>query len=294
MADMKKIQENLEKVRMIKEERSSLTTHINLADYIAKKQKNPLANNYLIMEQSILAGDVSTEIFEFIDNEMTKKSEEYNLLKILCLICCVKNGIKSKYYDQIKRDFLQIYGFEELFLWNNLEKINVLKPQESSNYYSDIEKKLKLIYEDVDLNEPNDISYSYSGYAPISVRLIEKAITKGWKNIEDVLYKLPGEYDFPKERLEIGPKIYLVVYIGGITYGELSAIRYLNETMKNRKIIVLTTSMINYKKIFNSLRKGKFQYMPDEAININGNSFDNRKSFKNVLSFEEVNDQINK
>jgi hypothetical protein len=64
--------------------------------------------------------------------------------------------------------------------------------------------------------------------------------------------------------------------------------------MKNRKIIVLTTSMINYKKIFNSLRKGKFQYMPDEAININGNSFDNRKSFKNVLSFEEVNDQINK
>ena len=292
--ELKKIQENLEKVKLIKEERSSLTTHINLADFIAKKQKKPLANNYLIMEQSILAGDVSTEIFEFIDNEMTKKSEEYSLLKIICLISSLKNGIKSKYYDQMKRDFLQIYGFEELFLWNNLEKINVLKPQESSNYYNDIEKKLRLIYEDVDLNEPNDISYSYSGYAPISVRLIEKAITKGWKNIEDVLYKLPGEYDFPKERLEIGPKIYLVVYIGGITYGELSAIRYLNEKMKTRKIIVLTTGMINYKKIFNSLRKGKFQYMPEEAININGNSFDNRKSFKNVLSFEEVNDQINK
>lgn len=294
MDDMKKIQENLEKVKLIKEERSSLTTHINLADYIAKKQKNPLANNYLIMEQSILAGDISNEIYEFIDNEMTKKSEEYNLLKIICLISSLKNGIKSKFYDQMKRDFLQIYGFEELFLWNNLEEINILKPQESSNYYNDIEKKLKLIYEDIDLNEPNDISYSYSGYAPISVRLIEKAITRGWKNIEDVLYKLPGEYEFPKERLEIGNKIYLVVYIGGITYGELSAIRYLNEKMKNRKIIVLTTGMINYKKIFNSLRKGKFQYMPEDIVNINGNSFDNRKCFKNVLSFEEVNDQINK
>ena len=294
MDDMKKIQENLEKVKLIKEERSSLTTHINLADYIAKKQKNPLANNYLIMEQSILAGDISNEIYEFIDNEMTKKSEEYNLLKIICLISSLKNGIKSKFYDQMKRDFLQIYGFEELFLWNNLEEINILKPQESSNYYNDIEKKLKLIYEDIDLNEPNDISYSYSGYAPISVRLIEKAITRGWKNIEDVLYKLPGEYEFPKERLEIGNKIYLVVYIGGITYGELSAIRYLNEKMKNRKIIVLATGMINYKKIFNSLRKGKFQYMPEDIVNINGNSFDNRKCFKNVLSFEEVNDQINK
>ena len=294
MEDMKKIQENLEKVKMIKEERSSLTTHINLADHIAKKQKSPLANNYLLMEQSILAGDISNEIFEFIDNEMTKKSEEYNLLKILCLMCCVKNGIKSKYYDQIKKDFLQIYGFEELFLWNNLEKINILKPQESSSYYNDIEKKLKLIYEDVDLNEPNDISYAYSGYAPISVRLVEKAITKGWKNIEDVLYKLPGEYDFPKEKTEIIPKIFLVVFIGGITYGELSAINYLNDKMKNMKIIVLTTGMINYKKIFNSLRKGIYQYMPDDAVNINGNSIDNRKSFKNVLSFAEVYEQINK
>jgi len=35
--ELKKIQENLEKVKLIKEERSSLTTHINLADYIAKK-----------------------------------------------------------------------------------------------------------------------------------------------------------------------------------------------------------------------------------------------------------------
>ena len=47
------------------------------------------------MEQSILAGDVSNEAFEFIDNELTKKSEEFNLLKILCLISSLKNGIKS-------------------------------------------------------------------------------------------------------------------------------------------------------------------------------------------------------
>ena len=198
MDDMKKIQENLEKVKRIKEERSSLTTHINLADYIAQKQKDPLFKNYLIMEQSILAGDINNDVYEFIDNEMTKQNEEYNILKILCLISNLKNGIKSKLYDQIKRDFIQIYGFQELFLLNNLEKINALKIQEGSNYYNDIEKKLKLINEDVDLNEPNDISYAYSGYAPISIRLIEKAVTKGWKSIEDVLFKLSGEYDFPK------------------------------------------------------------------------------------------------
>ena len=294
MDDMKKIQENLEKVKRIKEERSSLTTHINLADYIAQKQKDPLFKNYLIMEQSILAGDINNDVYEFIDNEMTKQNEEYNILKILCLISNLKNGIKSKLYDQIKRDFIQIYGFQELFLLNNLEKINSLKIQEGSNYYNDIEKKLKLINEDVDLNEPNDISYAYSGYAPISIRLIEKAVTKGWKSIEDVLFKLSGEYDFPKNEKNNLPekKIFLVVFVGGITYGELGAIRYLNSKSKNNKFIVITTSMINHKKIFNSLKRGKYKYFPEDSININGDSTDNKTAFKNVLSFGQVNDQI--
>ena len=299
MDDMKKIQENLEKVKLIKEERSSLTTHINIADNIAQKQKEPIAKNYLIMEQSILAGDVSNEAYEFVDNELTKKSEEFNLLKILCLISSIKNGIKYKIYDQIKREFFQIYGFQELFLWNNLEKANILKKQESSSIYSDIDKKLKLIYENVDLNEPNDISYSYSGYAPILVRLIEKAVTKGWKSIEDVLYKLPGDYNYPKDESEImnNPqdiKYFLLVFIGGITYGELSAIRYLNKSLKNKKFVILTTGMINYKKIFNSLRRGKYDYIPNENPNLNGNSIDNKFIFKEVLSFEKVYDEINK
>ena len=299
MDDMKKIQENLEKVKLIKEERNSLTTHINLADNIAQKQKEPWAINYLVIEQSILAGDISNETFEFIDNELTKKSEEFNLLKILCLISSLKNGIKSKIYEQLKREFLQIYGFQELFLWNNLEKVNILKSQEGSSYYNDIDKKLKLIFEDVDLNEPNDISYSYSGYAPISVRLIEKAITKGWKSIDDVLYKLPGEYEYPKDESEVlkeskDLKYFLLIFIGGITYGELSAIRYLNKKLKNKKFIILTTGMINYKKIFNSLERGKFDYVPDENPKINGDSFENRYVFKDILSFEKVYDEISK
>jgi len=299
MDDMKKIQENLEKVKIIKEERSSLTTHINIADYIAQKQKDPSAKNYLVMEQSILAGDISNETYDFIDNELTKKSEEYNLLKILCLVSSLKNGIKNKIYEQIKRDFLLVYGFQELFLWNNLEKMNVLKGQEGSNYYNDIDKKLKLIYEDVDLNEPNDISYSYSGYAPINARLIEKAVTKGWKSIDDVLYKIPGEYEYPKDESEIIKepkeiKYFLLVYIGGITFGELSAIRYLNQKLKNKKFIIITTDMINYKKIFNSVKRGKFDYIPDENPNMNGDSIDNKHIFKDVVSFGKAYEEYNK
>ena len=268
--DMKKIQENLEKVKLIKEERSSLTTHINIADNIAQKQKEPIAKNYLIMEQSILAGDVSNEAYEFIDNELTKKSEEFNLLKILCLISSIKNGIKYKIYDQIKREFFQIYGFQELFLWKNLEKLGVLKAQDNNNFYSTINKKLNLMSEEeLDTKEQKDTSYVFNGFCPITIRLIEKMIEKGWNGIKDILKEIPGEFKYPDDESEIisqktDKQFILLVFIGGLTYGELAAIRYLNKTIRNKKFIILTTHMINSKKIYDSLKKGKYTYIPQD------------------------------
>jgi hypothetical protein len=45
-----------------------------------------------------------------------------------------------------------------------------------------------------------------------------------------------------------------VVFIGGITYAEIAAIRYLNKSMPNHKYIILTTHITNGKKLIDSLR----------------------------------------
>jgi len=34
--------------------------------------------------------------------------------------------------------------------------------------------------EDVNIANPNDISYAYNGYAPMSIRFIEKLFKAGW------------------------------------------------------------------------------------------------------------------
>jgi hypothetical protein len=39
---------------------------------------------------------------------------------------------------------------------------------------------------------PNDMSYTYSGYAPLSVRLLEKHQVSGWRSIGELLNALPG------------------------------------------------------------------------------------------------------
>ena len=256
--DMRKIQENLVKVKQVQEERGSLANHINLADYISKRQRLPIYKFYLNFEQSMLIGDYPEKLNDFIEDEIGKKADKYNILKIICLESIIHGGIRYRIYDQIKKDFLTVYGYKDLFLWYNLEKMEILKTQDSNYFFSAANTDLHLIYEEIDVNNPNDSSYAYSGYSPICVRLIEKAYKDGWGSIKETLQKIPGETDFPVDESEVTSennekKYFLVVFIGGITYGELAAIRYLNKANKNKKIIVLTTSMISTKKIFNAL-----------------------------------------
>ena len=260
LADLNK--ENLDKEKKV--EKTSLTNHINISDYISREQKLPIFKYYQNYERSILKGELPNKFHEFIEDELSKKTNEFNLLKMICLESLVHSGIKYKIYEQIKKDFLNVYGYQELFLWHNLEKLEILKPQDNNNYYSDANKKLQLIFDNVDVNEPNDISYAYNGYAPMIIRLVEKSISQGgWNSIKDILKKIPGETNFPSDETDIystsvDKQFILLVFIGGITYGELAGIRLLNKKNRNKKFIVLTTGMINNKKIFNSLKKGDF------------------------------------
>ena len=51
---------------------------------------------------------------------------------------------------------------------------------------------------------PNDISYVYSGYAPLSVRLTQVLARPGWRSIEEVLKMLPGPHFEERQQLPAG------------------------------------------------------------------------------------------
>ena len=256
--DVKKLYEDLINVKRVQEEDEPLKNNINLAAYISNSQQIPIKKLYANFESNILLGIIPDKLHDFIDDEISKKADKYTLLKILCLESIIHGGIRYKFYEQFLKDFLDIYGYKNIFLWKNLEKIGVLKTQDNNFFFTNISTELNLIYSDIDVINPNDSSYVYGGYCPIIIRLIEKAFNPGWGAIKEIIKKIPGETNFPLDESEIindnnEVKYFLVVFIGGITYGELAAIRYLNKTFQNKKFVVLTTSMINYKNIFDSL-----------------------------------------
>ena len=257
--------ENKEKLTKEKKmEKASLNNHMSLLEFINKNHVKPIYKFYYNFEKSLLKGELNYKFFDFIDDEMSKKADKYNLLRMLCLENAIHSGIKNKLLEQIKKDFINIYGFEYLFLLHNLEKVGLIKVLDGQNFYNEANKKLQLIYGSVNLNEPNDIAYAYIGYAPITIRLIEKGIAQGgWGSIKDILKKIPGESSYPTDESEIfgnniDKQFILVVFIGGMTYGELAAIRLLNKKNRNKKFIIITTGIINSKKIFKSLQKKEY------------------------------------
>ena len=300
--DLDQIQESMEKIKIVSEERNSLKTQLNLAEHISKTKKLPKEQLFLFYEQTLLLGETPSTFFESIEDEIAIKGDLYKIIRIISLYSLINGGIKNKLYDQIKIDLINIYGFQEIFFLNNLEKLNILKYYNSSNiFYYDLNKKLELINESVDFINPNDTSYSFSGYCPIFIRLIEKAISKGWNIINDLIKKISNEFKFPDDEnkiININKKekdFILLIFIGGITYGELAAIRYLNNSLKNKKFIVLTTGMINSKKIFNSLRLGKYKYLPKDNNYFNiGKNNNTQVKLNDVLTFKDFYEQINK
>jgi len=71
--------------------------------------------------------------------------------------------------------FSQTYGYHHLPLLLSLSRLSLFNkpPTPSPTIFPSLRKPLRLIVDDVDESAPNDISYVYSGYAPVSVRLVQ-------------------------------------------------------------------------------------------------------------------------
>ena len=203
---------------------------------------------------------------------MARKGDPYELLKLFCLENLIYGGVKSKVYDLFKNDFLLTYDEQLFFLIKNLEELKILKKDKSSKLYKICKDNLGLLKLDTNIFYPDDSSYVFSCFCPISIRLIEKAINPGWSAIQkDVLKNFPCKFIFPEDEKPItDPQIdnnfILLVFIGGITYSEIAAIRYLNNCPKYKKykFLIITSNVISGNSFFDGIKSDEI----DEVVDI--------------------------
>ncbi|EXB96214.1 Vacuolar protein sorting-associated protein 33-like protein [Morus notabilis] len=173
--------------------------------------------------------------------------------------------IEAQSYDM--RELLHSYGFEHMGTLNNLEKAGLFRKQETKSNWLTVKRALQLVVEDTDTAIPNDIAYVFSGYAPLSIRLVQHAVRSGWRPIEEILKLLPGPHSDTKrgrfsstssfdnlygssasgDKVADGRRsLVLVVFIGGVTFAEISALRFLSaQEGMAYDLIIGTTKIIS-------------------------------------------------
>ncbi|XP_061564974.1 vacuolar protein sorting-associated protein 33B [Cololabis saira] len=127
-----------------------------------------------------------------------------------------------------------------------------------------LSRKLNLVPksdEEYDLRVPRDMAYIFSGaYVPLSCKLIEQVLERdGWTGLEDVTkllngheFAVTGSNGADVRAKSEAQRIILVMFLGGCTFSEISALRFLGRE-KGYKFIVVTTAITNSSRLLEAL-----------------------------------------
>lgn len=186
-----------------------------------------------------------------------------------------------------RRLILEGYGYQHILTLHKLAKLQLVLPRSSplagmipmagnadaagsKTNYTYLRQQLRLIVDEVKEDDPNDISYVYSGYAPLSIRLVQSILQKqylikitkgnnaasasaaisagtaqGWHGFDDAVKHVRGRtfYELQKgEDKAVKARALLsgggekqtvfVVFVGGITFTEIAALRFIAQQEK--------------------------------------------------------------
>lgn len=264
------------------QEQQSARIHTGLAEDIIKHTRTDLFKGLLEVQQNLAAGADPSSQSDRIEELVARDAPLRETLRLLCIYSCISGGIKPRDFDHFRRLILQGYGHQHLLTLNNLEKLQLFLSRSSplagmipmsgsvgsngtKTNYGYLRKPLRLIVDEVKEDDPNDIAYVYSGYAPLSIRLVQCILQKqyllsvtkgvsgnsasavsssagsqGWHGFDDAVKHVRGQTFYEHQKGEdkavkarallsgsSNRQTVFVVFVGGITFTEIAALRFI-------------------------------------------------------------------
>ncbi|KAA8644104.1 hypothetical protein EYZ11_008430 [Aspergillus tanneri] len=279
-------------------EHQSLRVHTNLAEEIMRNTRSDTFRKILEVQQNHAAGADPTYQHDSIEELIARDVPLKTILRLLCLESCMSGGLRPRDLEAFKRHIVHAYGYQHILTFSALERMDLLQPRSSATAmllpttsaqsgsktnYTYLRKHLRLVVEEVSEKDPTDISYVYSGFAPLSIRLVQCVLQKpyilslirggsgasapspasmaspGWLGFEDVVKSArgatfsivqKGDDKAVRARQTISgnnaTKTIYVFFLGGITFTEIAALRFIAaQEAPRRRIVICTTSIIN-------------------------------------------------
>ncbi|KAK6475118.1 vacuolar protein sorting-associated protein 33B-like isoform X1 [Huso huso] len=285
-----------QELKGLKQEHRLLSLHISACESIMKKKTKQDFQELLKTEHCLLEGFNIRESISYIEEHINRQVSLTESLRLLCLLSLTENGLIPKDYRSLKAQYLQSYGTEHLLTFANLRKLGLLVEQQpgdtiiamenkvgklvtdkavgkltdafnslakKSNFRA-LSKKLALIPKvdgEYDLCTPPDMAYIFSGaYVPLSCKLVEQVLDRGWTGLEEVTRLLNGnEFTVTAggsggevKTKDDSQRLVFVMFLGGCTFSEISALRFLGRE-RGYKFIIVTTAITNSARLLESV-----------------------------------------
>ncbi|KAF2751015.1 vacuolar protein sorting-associated protein 33A [Sporormia fimetaria CBS 119925] len=264
-------------------EQASLKLHTSLTEEIIKFTRTDIFMRSLEVQQNLMSGADPTTQHDLITELIARDVPLPLILRLLCLESTTNAGMRPKDLETFKRTIIQAYGPQHLLTLSSLEKMGLLGPRGGTSLgaipaakpgtvtnYTPLRKTLRVWDDDVNEADPNDISYTFSGYAPLSVRLVQSIIQKqtlanlikpsthpqasaqanplaqGLRIFDDACKYVRGATvdEVQKGEEKAGKaksmlngahnegKTVVVFFLGGVTRAEIAALRFVGQKLK--------------------------------------------------------------
>jgi hypothetical protein len=265
-------------------------------------------NRELEVQQNLAAGTDPIYQHDTIEELIARDAPVSTILRLLCLESTIAGGLRAKDLESFRRQILHGYGFQHLLTLDALEKMELLQARSSASAlllpvggggatnergtktnYAYLRKELRLIVDEYNEQDPEDIAYVFSGYAPLSVRIVQCVLQKqylqslhksplpltpastGWTGFEDILKSVKGQTfnivqkptdeKAAKSKAALtgtgGWKTVFVMFLGGVTFAEVAALRFINRNLadsgQRRRIVICTTGVVSGRSVMDGV-----------------------------------------
>ncbi|MFT7816448.1 vacuolar protein sorting-associated protein 33B isoform X1 [Arapaima gigas] len=274
-----------EELKGLKQEHRLLSLHIGASESMMKKKTKQDFQELLKTEHLLLEGFEIRECISYVEEHINRQVSMIDSLRLLCLLSLTENGESQIYGTEHLLTFANLRQLGLLVEQQPGEALTAMESKvgklvndktagkltdafsslaKKSNFRA-LSKKLVLVPkagEEYDLRVPRDMAYVFSGaYVPLSCKLIEQVLERdGWTSLEEVTRMLNGNefvvtasHNGAETRFKTdSQRIILVMFLGGCSYSEISALRFLGRE-KGYKFIVLTTAVINSARLLEAM-----------------------------------------
>ncbi|EGZ09477.1 hypothetical protein PHYSODRAFT_305006 [Phytophthora sojae] len=194
-AAFQKVKALLAKAPHLVKKKRSLAHHLQLVQRIRELSTQLALRGCVETEMTIMSAGPSAssaaakDVDSFLEEAILREPplNLYDVIKLLCLCSLVRGGLKPDTLAWYRQQLCHTYGHQILPLLVQLEKMDLLSVENRFDFPK-MRKQLLLMrgaLDDEDTRHPSDIHFMfpYTGYAPMSIRLLQESLGMKYKTL---------------------------------------------------------------------------------------------------------------